>query len=73
MQILVLDEADRMLEQNFESQMKEIVKHCAVTRQTMMFSATMTEEVRELAAVSLTNPVKVCVVFFFIKNLFFRD
>lgn len=44
-EVLVLDEADRMLEEQFKDQLKEVIDLCARDRQTMLFSATMTEEV----------------------------
>merc|ERR1712071_130536 len=57
-EVLVLDEADRILEENFEEQLDEISKQCSKERQTMMFSATMTEKVKELQRIC-KNPEKI--------------
>ncbi|KAI8995616.1 DEAD-domain-containing protein [Trametes punicea] len=59
--ILVLDEADRMLEDGFSDELTEIVKSCPTSRQTMLFSATMTDSVDELVRMSLNKPVRLFV------------
>ena len=41
-EILILDEADRLLEMGFEHEVHELVRYCPRGRQTMLFSATMT-------------------------------
>ncbi|KAG0352069.1 P-loop containing nucleoside triphosphate hydrolase protein [Gamsiella multidivaricata] len=56
--ILIMDEADRMLEDGFSAELTEIVKACPQNRQTMLFSATMTDNVDELIRMSLNRPVR---------------
>ena len=58
---LVLDEADRMLEEGFREALTEIVRNCPRGRQTMLFSASMTDEVNELVRLSLNHPVRLFV------------
>ncbi|KAK0506099.1 DEAD-domain-containing protein [Armillaria luteobubalina] len=59
--ILVLDEADRMLSDGFADELSEIIKSCPTSRQTMLFSATMTDSVDELVKMSLQKPVRLFV------------
>jgi ABC-type Na+ transport system ATPase subunit NatA len=44
-EILVLDEADRLLEMGFIDEVREVVRACPKGRQTMLFSATLTDQV----------------------------
>ncbi|CAO3652404.1 unnamed protein product [Cunninghamella blakesleeana] len=60
-EILVMDEADRMLEDGFADELGEIIKSCPKSRQTMLFSATMTDNVDQLVRMSLKNPVRLFV------------
>lgn len=61
LEILVLDEADRMLEEGFESQLNEILATIPKSRQTMLFSATMTSSVDKLVRVGMDKPVRLMV------------
>ncbi|KAJ3020719.1 nucleolar DEAD-box protein required for synthesis of 60S ribosomal subunit [Thoreauomyces humboldtii] len=60
-EILIMDEADRMLEDGFNAELTEIIKHTPKTRQTMLFSATMTDNVDDLIKLSLNRPVRLFV------------
>ena len=58
-QLLVLDEADRMLDMGFVHDVKRIIAKLPVQRQTLFFSATMAPAINKLAGTILRNPVKV--------------
>lgn len=55
----ILDEADRMLDMGFYDDILQIVKYLPKERQTIMFSATMPEKIRQLADNILNNPVEI--------------
>lgn len=58
-QYFVLDEADRMLDMGFVQDVKRIISKLPAKRQTLFFSATMPNEIKQLANILLTHPEKV--------------
>ena len=61
LQMLVMDEADRILDMGFQRTVDAIIEHIPKERQTMLFSATQTRKVSDLARLSLQDPEYVAV------------
>jgi ATP-dependent RNA helicase RhlE len=58
-EILVLDEVDRMLDMGFLPDVKRIVQKCPKARQTLFFTATLPPEIEQLAGWALNQPIKI--------------
>jgi len=60
-EILVLDEVDRMFDLGFIDDVQRIIRHCSDDRQTLLFSATVSEPIKRLVAKNLQDPVEVAI------------
>ena len=60
-EVLILDEADRLLDMGFTDELHQIVKCCPKSRQTMLFSATISKQVLSLISISLKDPIYISV------------
>lgn len=60
-EILIVDEADRMLEEGFEAELNEILTLIPTKRQTLLFSATMNSSIKSLIKLSLHKPVRIMI------------
>jgi ATP-dependent RNA helicase RhlE len=58
-QVLILDEVDRMLDMGFIHDVKRVVQKCPAKRQTLFFSATVPPEIAAVASFALRDPVRV--------------
>src|SRR5699024_9436948 len=58
-EVVVLDEADEMLNMGFIDDIRDILKGVPSERQTLLFSATMPKEIREIASTMMKNPEEV--------------
>lgn len=58
LEVLVFDEADKLLEMGFEAEIREIVSYLSGNMQTLLFSATIRDNVNKLAEITMRKPIR---------------
>src|SRR5450759_4484319 len=58
-EVLILDEADRMLDQGFWPDVRRIIERCPTDRQTLLFSATVSPDVLKIIGATLKHPERI--------------
>lgn len=61
LKVLILDEADRILDMGFQKELNSIIEHLPKQRQTLLFSATQTKSVKQLARLNLKDPIYISI------------
>ena len=61
LKLLILDEADRILDMGFQKELNSIIEHLPKQRQTLLFSATQTKSVKQLARLNLRDPIYISI------------
>lgn len=59
LEMIVFDEADKLLELGFEAEIKQIMSHVHEEVQTILFSATISKEITKLATITSKKPIRI--------------
>ena len=69
---LIIDEADAILKIGFQEELNQILSILPKKRQSILFSATQTKKIEELARLSLNSPIYIGILFYFFLLFIFK-